>query len=159
MPRKLEPPFDAHAFLDSAGVGKRIATFARRDTIFSQGDPCDTVMYIQTGAARLSVLSHAGKEAVVATLGPGDFLGEGALAGHPVRLETARATMATTVLVIPRREMVHLLHSEHASQTGSSSTCWGATPVSRPTRRSVVQFEREAARAHAAVARAVWQGE
>jgi CRP/FNR family transcriptional regulator, cyclic AMP receptor protein len=60
------------------------------------------------------VLSHAGKEAVVATLGPGDFLGEGALAGHPVRLETARATMATTVLVIPQREMVDLLHSEHA---------------------------------------------
>jgi CRP/FNR family transcriptional regulator, cyclic AMP receptor protein len=114
MPRKLEPPFDAHAFLDSAGVGKRIATFACRDTIFAQGDPCDTVMYVQTGAVRLSVLSHAGKEAVVATLGPGDFLGEGALAGHPVRLETARATMATTVLVIPQREMIDLLHSVHA---------------------------------------------
>jgi CRP-like cAMP-binding protein len=61
----------------------------------------------------LSVLSHAGKEAVVATLGPGDFLGEGALAGYPLRLETATATAATTVLVVPKRQMVRLLHSHH----------------------------------------------
>ena len=112
MPRKSPPLFDVHTFLESAGIGKRIATFARRDIIFSQGDPSDTVMYVQTGAVRLSVLSHAGKEAVVATLGPGDFVGEGALTGHPVRLETARATMPTTVLVIPRRQMITLLRSE-----------------------------------------------
>ena len=113
MPRKPEPPFDTHAFLESAGLGKRITTYARRDVIFSQGDPCDTVMYIQAGAVRLSVLSHSGKEAIVATLGPGDFLGEGAIAGHPVRLETARATMPTSVLVIPQRQMKQLLHSEN----------------------------------------------
>ena len=113
MPRKPEPPFDAHAFLESAGLGKRITTYAKRDVIFSQGDPCDTVMYVQSGAVRLSVLSHAGKEAIVATLGPGDFLGEGAIAGHPVRLETARATMPTSVLVIPQRQMKQLLHSEN----------------------------------------------
>jgi CRP-like cAMP-binding protein len=71
-------------------------------------------MYLQSGGIRLSVLSHAGKEAIVATLGPGDFLGEGALAGHPVRLETASATMATSVLVVPKRQMIRLLHSHHA---------------------------------------------
>ncbi|MCM3879454.1 MAG: Crp/Fnr family transcriptional regulator [Vicinamibacterales bacterium] len=71
-------------------------------------------MYLRAGRVRLSVLSHSGKEAIVATLGPGDFLGEGALAGHPVRLETARATMATTALVVPREEMSRLLHTEHA---------------------------------------------
>ena len=71
-------------------------------------------MYLRSGGIQLSVLSHAGKEAIVATLGPGDFLGEGALAGHPVRLETASATMATTVLVVPKKQMIRLLHSHHA---------------------------------------------
>ena len=113
MPPKKPRPFDAHAFLESAGLGKRVATFARSDVIFSQGDPCDSVMYVRAGGIRLSVLSHAGKEAVVATLGPGDFLGEGALAGYPLRLETATATAATTVLVVPKRQMVRLLHSHH----------------------------------------------
>ena len=71
-------------------------------------------MYVQSGGVQLSVLSHTGKQAVLATVGPGDFLGEGALAGHPVRLETARATTATTVLVVPKRQMIRLLHSQHA---------------------------------------------
>jgi CRP-like cAMP-binding protein len=71
-------------------------------------------MYVQSGGIQLSVLSHAGKEAIVATLRPGDFLGEGALAGHPVRLETARATTASTVLVVPKRQMIRLLHSQRA---------------------------------------------
>jgi len=111
-PRKK--PFDAHAFLESAGLGKRVVSYDRSDVIFSQGDPCNSVMYLRSGAIRLSVLSHAGKEAIVATLGPGDFLGEGALAGHPIRLETASATMATTVLVVPKKQMIRLLHSHHA---------------------------------------------
>jgi CRP/FNR family cyclic AMP-dependent transcriptional regulator len=112
-PRKKHP-FDAHAFLESAGLGKRVVAYERSDVIFSQGDPCNSVMYLRSGAIRLSVLSHAGKEAIVATLGPGDFLGEGALAGHPIRLETASATTATTVLVVPKRQMIRLLHSHHA---------------------------------------------
>jgi len=112
-PRKKQP-FDAQAFLESAGLGKRVVTYARSDVIFSQGDPCESVMYLRSGGIRLSVLSHAGKEAIVATLGPGDFLGEGALAGHPIRLETASATMPTTVLVVPKRQMIRLLHSHHA---------------------------------------------
>jgi CRP-like cAMP-binding protein len=107
-------PFDAQDFLESTGHGKRILTYARGNVIFSQGDPCSGVLYVQHGGIRLSVLSHAGKEAIVATLGPGDFLGEGALAGHPVRLETATATMVTSVLVLPRRQMTRLLHSEPA---------------------------------------------
>ncbi len=111
-PRKK--PFDAHVFLESAGLGKRVVSYDRSDVIFSQGDPCNSVMYLRSGAIQLSVLSHAGKEAIVATLGPGDFLGEGALAGHPVRLETASATMATTVLVVPKKQMIRLLHSHHA---------------------------------------------
>ena len=113
MPPKKRP-FDAQAFLESAGVGKRLVTYARRDVVFSQGDPCDSVMYLRSGGVRLSVLSHTGKEAIVATLGPHDFLGEGALAGHSVRLETATATTDTTLQVIPKRQMLTLLHSHHA---------------------------------------------
>lgn len=91
-----------------------MVAYARTEVIFSQGDPCNSVMYLRSGGIRLSVLSDGGKEAIVATLGPGDFLGEGALAGHPVRLETARATMVSTVLVVAKRQMIRLLHSQHA---------------------------------------------
>src|SRR5689334_18462165 len=114
MPRRKVKAFDAKVFLESNGVGRRVVKYARRDIVFSQGDRSETVMYIQSGAIQLSVLSQSGKEAIVATLGPRDFLGEGALAGHPVRLETARATMPTTVLVVPKRQMIRLLHSHHA---------------------------------------------
>lgn len=114
MAPKKERPFDAQAFLESAGLGKRTATYAPRDILFSQGDPCDSVMYVRSGGIQLSVLSHTGKEAIVAVLGPGDFLGEGALAGLEVRLETATATIASTVLILPKQKMIDLLHSEHA---------------------------------------------
>jgi CRP/FNR family cyclic AMP-dependent transcriptional regulator len=114
MAPKKSRAFDAKAFLESTGLGKRVVAYGRKETVFSQGDPSDSVMYVQSGGVQLSVLSHTGKEAIVATLGPGDFLGEGALAGHPVRLVTARATIPTTVLVVPKRQMIRLLHSQHA---------------------------------------------
>jgi CRP/FNR family cyclic AMP-dependent transcriptional regulator len=114
MGRRTTPPFDAQRFLDSAGLGKRVVTYARRAVIFSQGDPCNSVMYVRSGGIELAVISHEGREAIVGTLGPGDFLGEGALAGQPLRLATASATMPTTVLVVPKRQMLRLLHSHHA---------------------------------------------
>ena len=116
MPRRAKPAstFDVQAYLDSAGMSRRVVEYLRAQVIFSQGDPCDSVMYIQAGAARLSVISKTGKEAVVAMVGPGDFLGEGALSGQPVRLATATAMGPTTLLVIPKEEMVRLLHEEHA---------------------------------------------
>ena len=114
MPPKRKRSLDARAFLDSAGLGKRVVTYRRKEVVFSQGDPCQHVMYVQSGAIQLSVLSNTGKQAIVAVLGPGEFLGEGALAGHPIRLETATATLASTVLVIPKRQMIRLLHSQHA---------------------------------------------
>jgi CRP/FNR family cyclic AMP-dependent transcriptional regulator len=114
MARKKRPPFDAQAFLELAGLGKRILTYARAEIVFSQGDPCDSVMYVRTGGIQLSILSHTGKEAIIAVLRSGDFLGEGALAGQPVRLATARATMPSTLLVVPKRRMIRLLHRQHA---------------------------------------------
>jgi CRP/FNR family cyclic AMP-dependent transcriptional regulator len=109
---QIRPPFAAQAFLDSAAVSKQLVDYAESATIFAQGDPCTSVMYIQAGAVRLSVLSHAGKEAIVAMLGPGDFLGEGALAAQPVRMGTATAVAPSRILAIPKDEMVRLLHEE-----------------------------------------------
>jgi CRP/FNR family cyclic AMP-dependent transcriptional regulator len=100
-------------FLDSAGVAREVAEFKTKETIFSQGDPCRGVFYIQTGGVRLSVVNEIGKEAVVAVLGPGDFFGEGCLAGQPIRIGTATAIAPTTALMIKKSEMVRVLHSEH----------------------------------------------
>ncbi|MGA3293711.1 MAG: Crp/Fnr family transcriptional regulator [Candidatus Acidiferrales bacterium] len=105
--------FDAQAFLDSAGVARRIAEYPRKATVFAQGDPAKTVMYIQQGSVKLSVVNGTGKEAVVAVLGPGDFFGEGCLAAQPIRIGAATAIAPTTVLVIDKNEMIRVLHSEH----------------------------------------------
>jgi CRP-like cAMP-binding protein len=114
MESKQKGTFKVQAFLDSAGVARTIVEYRRAGVIFTQGDPCESVMYIQKGAVRLSVLSHSGKEAIVAVLGSGDFLGEGALAGQRVRMGTATAAAATTVLVIPKDQMIRLLHEQPA---------------------------------------------
>ena len=111
---KQDAVFDVQAFLDSAGAARKRMAYGAAAVIFSQGDPCDTVMYIQRGSIKLSVLSHAGKEAVVAVLGPGDFFGEGALADQPVRIGTATAMTDSTVLAIDKHEMVRVLNEQHA---------------------------------------------
>jgi CRP-like cAMP-binding protein len=113
MARKQKSLFDVEAFLRSAGVGKTIVAYRPTGVIFSQGDAADSIQYIQEGTVKLSVLSHSGKEAVVAMLGPGDFFGEQGLAGHPVRLTAATAMTATTVLVVPKPQMSRLLHEHH----------------------------------------------
>jgi CRP/FNR family cyclic AMP-dependent transcriptional regulator len=105
--------FDAQAFLDSAGVARKVVEFQRKATIFTQGDTSKHVMYIQMGSVKLSVVNEVGKEAVVAMLGPGDFFGEGCLAGQNVCMGTATAITLTTVLVIEKEEMVRVLHGEH----------------------------------------------
>jgi len=105
--------FNAQEFLDSTGMARKVVEFRKKKTIFSQGDPGDTVLYIQKGSVRLSVVNEDGKAAVVAALGPGDFLGEKCLAGEPRRIGTATATIATTVLIIEKKEMMRVLHAEH----------------------------------------------
>ena len=108
-----KPAFDTQAFLDSAGLARKVAQFRKKETIFAQGDPAKNVLYIQKGGVRLSVMNQAGKEAVVAVLGPGDFLGEGCLAGQPIRIGTATAIAPTIALVIEKKEMLRVLHEEH----------------------------------------------
>src|ERR1700760_2689757 len=105
--------FDAQAFLDSAGVARKVVGYGKRDTIFTQGDSAKHVMYIQQGAVKLSVVNPTGKEAVVAVLKPGDFFGEGCLAGQSIRMGSATSTAPTTVLVIGKDEMVRVLPTEH----------------------------------------------
>jgi CRP/FNR family cyclic AMP-dependent transcriptional regulator len=105
--------FNTHEFLDSAGVARNIVEFQAKGTIFSQGEIGKDVLYIQKGTVKLSVVSKTGKEAVVAMLKPGDFVGEGALAGQPVRIATATAATPVTLLVIELREMIRVLHAEH----------------------------------------------
>src|SRR5579863_5600227 len=105
--------FNAQDFLDSAGVSRKVAEFKKKETVFSQGDFGTDVLYIQKGGVRLSVVNESGKEAVVAVLGPGDFFGEGCLAGQPLRIGTATAITPTTVLVIEKKEMIRVLHAEH----------------------------------------------
>jgi CRP/FNR family transcriptional regulator, cyclic AMP receptor protein len=110
---KALPAFGAQAFLDSPGVAKTIVHYGRNETIFTQGEPCTHVMYIQTGGVKLSVLSKTGREAVVAMLGPGDFFGEGCLAGQPFRMGSATAITPSAILLVEKAKMVRLLHKQH----------------------------------------------
>ena len=112
--RKVKVPvFDAQAFLDSAGVARKVKEFKRAELVYSQGDAAKSIMYLQEGGVKLSVVSEVGKEAVVAILGPGDFFGEGCLAGQSIRMGTATAITPSTVLVIEKSEMFKVLHEQH----------------------------------------------
>ena len=109
---KTRRGFDVETYLESTGPARKVVEFRRGEVIFAQGARCESVLYIQLGGVKLSVLSHAGREAVVGMLGPGDFFGEGALAGQPVRIGTATAMVASRVLTIEKDTAVGLLHEE-----------------------------------------------
>ncbi len=106
------PVFDLHEFLDSAGIARHIEKYPRGAAVFSQGDPASDVFYLRQGSVKLSVLSRTGKEAVVAILGPGDFFGEGCLAGQPRRMATAHVLTPSTALVVEKEEMLKMLHAQ-----------------------------------------------
>lgn len=105
--------FDVQSFLDSAGLKRKVTQFLSKETIFAQGDLAKNVFYIQEGSVKLAVVNESGKEAVVAILGPGDFLGEGCLAGQSNCMASATALVPTTALVIEKAEMIRVLHGEH----------------------------------------------
>src|SRR5271170_6337606 len=96
--------FNAQAFLDSAGVSRKVKEFKNSERLYAQGDAAESVMYLQSGGVKLTVINEVGKEAVVAILGPGDFFGEGSLAGQSVRMGRDNAITPTTVLVIEKSE-------------------------------------------------------
>lgn len=109
----ISPVFDLWTFLNTAGVARRVTKFRKSEKIYTQGDRAQSVKYIQEGRVKLSVTSKDGKEAVVAVLGPGDFFGEGCLAGQPVCMGTATAIVPTSILSIDKKEMMRMLHAEH----------------------------------------------
>jgi CRP-like cAMP-binding protein len=110
---KVKHAFDAQAFLDSAGLGRKVEKFRRKETVLAQGDPAKYVMYIQEGGVKLTVVNGTGKEAVLTILGPGDFFGEGCLTGRSICMAAATTIAPTTVLVIEKDEMIRALHEEH----------------------------------------------
>jgi CRP-like cAMP-binding protein len=105
--------FDVEAFLETTGVARSIVKYARNEVVFTQGDPGKDVLYIQSGGVKLSVLSKTGREAVVAMLGPGEFFGEGCLAGQRVRMGTATAITPSAILHVRREHMERLLQKQH----------------------------------------------
>jgi CRP-like cAMP-binding protein len=114
MESKQDGTFNAQAFLNSEGVEITIVEYGRADVIFTQGDPCESFLYIQKGGVKISALSKEGREMVVGVLGAGDFFGEGGLAGQPVRMGSATASARSTILFVDQHEMVRLLHQQHA---------------------------------------------
>jgi CRP-like cAMP-binding protein len=108
----VRPHFNVEAYLSAAASSGRVETHREGEVVFSQGDDAGDVRYIQKGAVKLSVLSRIGKEAVVAMLAPGDFFGEGVLAGQSIRIGTATAMAESSVLVIQKDTMVRLLHEQ-----------------------------------------------
>jgi CRP/FNR family cyclic AMP-dependent transcriptional regulator len=111
--RKIDS-FNAQDFLDTAGVARKVSEYRRNESIYSQGDTAETVMYVQKGGVKLSVVNGSGKEAVVAMFGPTDFFGEGCMAGQKLRMGTTTAVTPTTLLVIQKEELLRVLHAEHA---------------------------------------------
>jgi len=105
-------PFNVQAFLDSAGAARKFVEYGSNVALFIQGDPSTSVLYILKGDVKLSVVNEVGKEAIVAILGPGDFLGEECLEGHPQRTRAAVTITRSTILAIEKFEMVRLLHTE-----------------------------------------------
>ena len=110
---KKRREFDPHAFLATIGEGRKSVLFQRKQGIFAQGDAADAVFYIQTGKVRLTVVSNDGKEATIGILGDGEFFGEGALAGQPLRMGSATAMTDCSVLRIDKKAMMEALHREH----------------------------------------------
>jgi len=109
-----KPEFDPAAFLKGAGLGRRIIRLSPKQRFFSQGEPSDSIFYLQKGRAKVTVVSPAGKEATIALVAAGDFVGEESLASvSGLRLATATATTACTALKIAREEMIRAMHEEH----------------------------------------------
>jgi CRP/FNR family cyclic AMP-dependent transcriptional regulator len=110
-----KPAFDVTALLAKVGLGRKNIQLTPKQAFFSQGDPADSVFYLQNGRARVTVVSTSGKEATITLLSDGDFVGEESLASIPgLRLATATAITACTAFKIGRAEMVRVMHDEHA---------------------------------------------
>jgi CRP/FNR family cyclic AMP-dependent transcriptional regulator len=111
---KKKRDFDPKMFLATIGEGRKIVPVAKKQTIYAQGAACDAVFYIQTGKVRLTVVAKNGKEATIGILNPGDFFGEGGLAGQPLRMGSATAMTDCELMRIDKKAMMLALHQERA---------------------------------------------
>jgi CRP/FNR family transcriptional regulator, cyclic AMP receptor protein len=114
MKRKKRRPFDPKSFLSKVNGGHSLSTYRKGQVVYSQGDPADSVFYIQTGKTKVTVISAQGKEAVVAMQGTGDFFGEGSLSGQPLRVATVSALTDCVIAQIGRAEVLRTIHGEPA---------------------------------------------
>jgi len=112
--QKSKTRSDPQKFLSVAGIGRTIRIYKENVVIFSQGDQANSLLYLQYGKVKVTVLSKGGKEAVIAMLGDGDFFGEGCVAGQPLRISTATAMTACSIMRLERATVVDLLHNEPA---------------------------------------------
>ena len=110
---KKKRDFDPKSFLTIIGEGRKIVLVPKKQTIYAQGAACDAVFYIQKGKVRLTVVSKRGKEATIGILNPGDFFGEGGLAGQPLRMGSANAMTDCELMRIDNKAMMLALHREH----------------------------------------------
>jgi CRP/FNR family transcriptional regulator, cyclic AMP receptor protein len=108
------PLFDPAVFLATAAVGRDISKHSKKEVIFAQGDDADAVFYIKKGKVKVAVISEQGKEAVVALLGPNEFVGEGCLIGQPKRLATASAMTECETMRVEKAEIQRVIHDEPA---------------------------------------------
>ena len=114
MNRKAKPPFDPQMFLSKVNGGRSVADYRKDKIVYRQGDPADSVFYIQSGKIKKTVISEQGKEAVVALLGPGDFFGEGCLTGQSLRLATVAAMTNSVIVQISKTDITRVIHEEPA---------------------------------------------
>jgi len=112
MKPRSRAPFDGKALLEALPEGRTLREYRRGTAIFGQGDPADAVFFVQRGKVKLTVLSRQGKQAVIALLGPGEFFGEGGLAGQPVRMATAVALTDCSIIRLAKPAMVQALHRD-----------------------------------------------
>jgi CRP/FNR family cyclic AMP-dependent transcriptional regulator len=115
MSMPSDSKFDVSAFLAEVGLGRKPVTFKAKEALFTQGRVADCVFYLQSGRARLTVVSERGKEATITLLGPGEFIGEESIASVPgLRMASATAVTACAALRIERDEMISVMHQQHA---------------------------------------------
>ena len=112
MKRRTKARLDAKALLTTIGAGKTARGYRKDETIFAQGDRADVVFFVERGKVKLTVLSRQGKQAVIAILGPGDFFGEGGLAGQPLRMSTATVMTDSAIVSFPKQTMIRALHDD-----------------------------------------------
>ena len=159
MERKRKLPFDPKVFLSKVNGGRAISDYRKDKIVYTQGEPADSVFYIQSGKVKQTVVSEQGKEAVVALLGTGDFFGEGCLTGQPLRLSTVSTMTECVIVRIAKADITRVIHERagvcrviYLAPLGSQQSCRGGPG------RSTVQFERETAGTGSSASGEFWQG-